>query len=334
MLVIVISVLVFSAVFAVDYSKNTWAENNSIISDFYADMQDEEGLDVSNQVVEINKKAYGPKAVETALALNYVGLFASALGKYEEATNAYVKSIDILKGKGEDQYNNVGVISGNLGSAYLDYGYYSDAEKYLKLSVDYLLKAQLTNDNEEDIILSLYDLTQTYYYQEDYDNAIKYMKQLIDFEKEVYGEDDATMAMDLRDLGYYYEMIGDYDNAEKVYNEALGILLLNPNDNLQDIGVMYNDLGVLYDYQAEYKKAIEFYNKALIYFEKLDYDSQNNIPNTIYNRALAEFSLDDLKSSKKDMEEAYRLYKAALGEYDDMTQQVLGDLEYVKELMQ
>lgn len=333
-LLLSIALIVFSFVGAGDYSKNTWEENNDIISEMYSNMEDELGLETSKEIVEINKKQYGKDAVETALAYNYVGLFAAALGYYEESTEAYVKSIDILKKKGEEQYNNVGIISGNLGSAYLDYGYFTDAEEYLKLSVENLLKAQLTNDNDDDLVLSLYDLVQVYYYQEDYDNAIKYMKQLIDLEKKVYGEDDATMAMDIRDLGYYYEQIEDYDNAEKYYNEALGILLLNPDDNVQDIGVMYNDYGVLYDYQGEYKKAVENYNKALMYFEKMDYDAQNNIPNTLYNRALAEFSLDDLKGAKKDMEKAYALYKDALGEDDPQTMQVKDDLDYVIELMQ
>ena len=319
---------------ATDYTKNSWDDNHEIISEMYANAEDEEGLEIAKQALIANNNLYGKKSTQSGLALNYMGLFASALGYYEDAFDYYEKSIDILKEKGSEQDNNVGIISGNLGSAYLDYGDYSKAEEYLKLSVDKLLKGSLTEDNEEDIILSLFDLSNAYFYQEEYNDAIKTMKTLIDYEKKWYGENDGQVALDLRDLGYYYNVAGDYDNAEKYYNQSLSIYLLNPDDNTQDIGVMYNDFGVLYDEQGEYKKAVEFYDKALIYFNKMDEDYRNNIPNTLYNKALAQFSLEQYNASKENMEKAYKLYKDALGAYDEMTMQIKEDLEIVNEMLE
>ncbi len=319
---------------ATDYTKNSWDENHSIISEMYANAEDEEGLEVAKQALIANNNLYGKKSAQSGLALNYMGLFASALGNYEDACDYYTKSIDILKAIGSDQDNNVGIIAGNLGSAYLDSGDYSKAEEYLKLSVDKLLKSSLTEDNEEDIILSLFDLSNAYFYQEKYDDAIKTMKTLIEYEKKCYGENDGQVALDLRDLGYFYNVAGDFDNAEKYYNQSLSIYLLNPDDNIQDIGVMYNDFGVLYDEQGEFKKAVDYYDKAITYFYKMDEDYRNNIPNSLYNKALAQFSIEQYNVSKENMEKAYELYKKALGAYDEMTLQVKDDLDIVNEMLE
>lgn len=311
--------------------EDAWQENFDKLSDYYYDMDYENGIELGKTVVKDAKKIFGEKNLKTALALNLLGLCYTENIQDTEAIEVLTQSYNIIVKLGKDEYSNAGIIAGNLGRAHY-YNYdYELAEKYLKESIDFLEKGDYMGMNNEDIIISYYDLSLVYSEQGMNEEAADVMEELIDMEIEEYGKMDEYVANDSKDLAWIYVDMGEFDKAKKYMDIALEVRKEIPGADDMDLGIVYNDMGVLYDYMGKYDDAVKTYEKATDIFKKAGDDTE--LSNTTNNIGLVLYRAGEYKKAKGYFEKAYQMYKELYGEDDEYTIEAKDNVDLMDEMM-
>jgi len=181
-------------------------------------------------------------------------------------------------------------------------------------------------DNDPDLVLPLYDLSEIAASDGDYNAAIGYLKKLLVYEKGYYGEDE-TYASDLHALGWDFIYIAEYDSALYYFNKSLAVYEKQDNDDA--MGILLNDYGVLYDYKEDYTKAIDYYHKAVEIFKKTA--NTGELGNTMNNIGLAHYKAKEYYSAEEYFKQAYDLLKEVYGEDNDLTIQAKEYIGYSKQ---
>ena len=205
----------------------------------------------------------------------------------------------ILAGDDNTDYENCAYIEYNIGKVLFQEEDYSEALKYYKLSsilnpynksyqkslnsvlsyyikeagdyVDfkdygtaienYLTALEYMPEGNSNYSALLYKISQAYYYDKEEDQALIYLKQLIDFDieqmelKDIEDEyPDETDYNALYLMGECYRKLESYDNAIKSYTCAL---------NAKDSAQAYYKRGRVYAAMYSYEEAITDYEEAI-----------------------------------------------------------------------
>ena len=205
----------------------------------------------------------------------------------------------ILAGDDNTDYENCAYIEYNIGKVLFQEEDYSEALKYYKLSsilnpynksyqkslnsvlsyyikeagdyVDfkdygtaienYLTALEYMPEGNSNYSALLYKISQAYYYDKEEDQALIYIKQLIDFDieqmelKDIENEyPDETDYNALYLMGECYRKLESYDNAIKSYTCAL---------NAKDSAQAYYKRGRVYAAMYSYEEAITDYEEAI-----------------------------------------------------------------------
>lgn len=312
-------------VYAASTDKDKWDQLYSDMDSKYKNYASEDAYKMKDDMLKAAKKAYGEKSNEYARSQNLCGLIAVRLEKYDEGEKYFKNSIKLFKDI--NQKNNAGIVSGNLGDLYFRKDDYTNAKTYLNESVTILEELNDEwGDNDADLILPFYDLSEIAASESNYKTAIGYLKKVISYELGVYGEDE-TYASDLHALGWDYIYTAEYDSALYYFNKSLAVYETSENDDA--MGILLNDYGVLYDYKDDYKKAIEYYHKAVEIFKKTS--NKGELGNTLNNIGLAHYKLDEFYSAEEYFKQAYDLLKEVYGEDNDLTKQAKEYIGYSKQ---
>ena len=97
------------------------------------------------------------------------------------------------------------------------------------------------------------------YIHGDYNLAIQYFQQSLQYANQLYKKDEKGVA--LNNLGTVYNVLGDYSQAIEYYQQSLAISreLQNPSN----AGKVLGSLGIIYSNIGNYSQAINFYEESL-----------------------------------------------------------------------
>jgi tetratricopeptide (TPR) repeat protein len=100
-------------------------------------------------------------------------------------------------------------------------------------------------------------------------------------EAELFGEDDARLALSLNNLAAIYHEEGKYTMAEPLYQRALDIKVRLHADPHPDIALNHHNLAVLYSARRMYPVAEKHYKIALEMKETLYGKDSSELLNTL-----------------------------------------------------
>ena len=273
-----------------------------------------------------------------AEALGTQGVSFDVRGKYEEALNTYLKSLEIFK-EIEDKKGIASCLM-RIGVAYHRKGDIAKALDYHEQSLN--IKEEI--GDIQGIAKSLHNIALIYNQQGDYDKALDYYTQSLKIVEEI--GDKRVMASSLNSIGNIYNQQGDYDKALDYYTQSLKILeeigdkrvmasSLNNIGNIyldqgdydkaidhntqslkireeigdkRGIAISLNSIGIIYKNQGDYDKAIDHYTQSLKIREEIGdkkgvANSLNNIGNIYYDQGDYDKALDYYTQSLKIVEE-------------------------------
>ncbi|MCK9205047.1 MAG: LuxR family transcriptional regulator [Bacteroidales bacterium] len=134
-----------------------------------------------------------------------------------------------------------------------------------------------------------------YYQLEDYDNAIEYLRKVIDYEEK--GKNNKSLASDYQNMGMYMMYSGAYDSAIIYLNRSLALLEKKPS--LMVLSAVYEIKGEMFSKQ-------HLFDSATIYLSKSRDIAiqQKNGPRYISTT----YSLGSIAQKKSDLKVAEQLY--------------------------
>ncbi len=149
-----------------------------------------------------------------------------------------------------------------------------------------------------------------------YESALSFVNQAIDFSKEIMHSSTLSkqnrlvikknLGKSYNYLGIIYKYKGDYDKALEYYFKSLKIK--EETEDKNGVAASYNNIGTIYTSKSYYDKALEFYFKSLNIFEELkDKNGMaatfNNIGNNHYLNKDYDKALEFYSKSLKIREE-------------------------------
>lgn len=172
---------------------------------------------------------------------------------------------------------------------------------------------------------SNYQLSQKYFEEANYKEALKYDLKQLEEDLKYYKEQSAEVSLDYNNIGLDYSKLKEYDNALNYYNKALKIDNIVFDKNSTERATTYYNIGAIYDKLNDYNTSLRFYKKAL----NIDKD-EDNILSSYKDIARVYRTLKNYSFALKYYKQALRLELKLLEKDDEEifeTQQAIAELK-------
>jgi len=271
----------------------------------YEDIIDE-ALKISEEIFYVNgiAKSYDRKGLTARFNHHYVQaiqLHKRAL-RYFEKTNDSLSKIKCL--------NNLAVAYRRITKTNEAFSYYFQA---LKLAEEI--------KNNKSIAIANNGIGNIFVETGQYNSAIKYLKKSVAVKVEY--NNDKNQEIGLSNIGEVFIMKKQYDSAYYYINKSLQIA--KKINNKLGIAIKQNLLGILTQTEKNYTQSIIYFDKAI----PILLDNKNNyyLSNSLINRGLNKYKLNDYKQAKKDIDEGLIVAKKSNSKENIMlAYRVLSDL--------
>lgn len=267
-------------------------------------------LDIQEQVLGVNHPMMATSYYYYALTLNQVGDFGSAVKYNEQAIRVYKKALG-------DAGNSIGNYYLSLGFSKRGVNQFTEAGEAFKKALEYYLSPPVFPR----IDMAYYNYSLTLYAQENYEEALFYLRKALEVRGKRVGKDNPLMLNIYSAFGDCYLEKKEYRQARMYFEKCIEIEGVNPQKIANRMASYVFKLGKLERLNKNPEKSLELEMEALAYLE-LDLSSEilDNLdiiatgsPNTIRNiffeigQALTDMA-DESSEPIKKLDQALQVY--------------------------
>ena len=192
---------------------------------------------------------------------NQLGVMATNLGQYEEATGYYEKSIEIEEKQNPCNHLSLAKSYNNIGSVYNSMGDYSKALSSHEKAV--AIQQQSLPPTHPDLAMSYNNIGNVYNSMGDYSKALSYYEKALAIQQQSLPPTHPDLAMSYNNIGIVYRKMGDYPKALSSYEKALAIRQQSLPPTHPDLAMTYYNMGLLHEHMKNYSKAHSCYERAV-----------------------------------------------------------------------
>jgi len=251
------------------------------LTELYNTARYEEGIPIAQQLLEFGKKQNGLEG--ESIGLGWLGMFYSALARYEDAARIYRKQLQNEEQTFHPEHRRVAATLVNLASIYVDTGKYDEAEPLLQRAL--IIQEKAHGKEHRDIATLLNWLANMYSFQGRYQaSESAYLRSLAIREK-VLGPDHSSVAVSLGNLGILYGYIGRYREALSFFERSLTIGEKSLGSTNPQVATSLSNLAGIYADLGHYSESEQRYKRALLIHEKVTGAEHPNFATTLRNLA-------------------------------------------------
>lgn len=227
------------------------------------------------------------------------------LGAINELQLLYQKAYDYYELATKIQPDNSFYLNAAGVIANCQLGLYDSAENYFKRA----LALQRERKEVNKIPQSMHNLAQAYEYKGNYQEALEYSKQVIDFIKKHKIEETPDTSVYYNLLANIYVHLNQPDNAIQCFKVALENANKFYSKEPYHMALIQNSLGILYYQIGDYSKAIQSYDNAVSITTKLYGEKNINVKIQYTNLAMSYESLNQTDLAIEYLAKALRAAK-------------------------
>ena len=201
------------------------------------------------------------------IPLNNQSLIYNRMGEYDKQIEILLELYDHNKQIYDESNPKLIASIANLGSAYHKKGDIIIGDSLNQVAYEAYLKKFGPNHNYT--VSTLYNLANSKYQQEKYQQAQFYFKAVLEADINNLGEDHPYVAGDYISLGLIQHRLKNYSSAEKLYQKGYEIYYDKFGSNHQKISYAHSWLGALYGEMGRMDKAKYHYEQAISISEKV-----------------------------------------------------------------
>ncbi|MEO1255348.1 MAG: tetratricopeptide repeat protein, partial [Bacteroidota bacterium] len=263
-------------------------------------------LDVAEDINKVVEK----NTINEAVSFKWIGDSYSIEGSFKKGERSLLKGLKTCEENGLQATFEYASIINSLGVLYLDKGKIPEAEELFERAIDIVNRIQGEND---DMIANLKsNLAQVYFELGNYEKAIEIQEEVLETNKDYYGEGSFVYGVELITLGLTYLENKQYQKAEANLTQALSIMEAEGSSGT-DQGRVETMLSRLYYEKGDVDRAIEYGKRSINTYEK---NLGANHPETAfayYNLANAHLGYEQVELAKPLARRAYEVRKKTLG---------------------
>lgn len=221
----------------------------------------QDAVRLGQERVAESEKEFGPDHLQTAMWLNQLGLLYSLIGDYDQAEQAYLRSLNIKEKAKKPNNLAVAVTLLHLGDLYVTRGEFARAEPLLQRSR--AIRERVLGPEHPDVALTLAAQGRLKMFLGDYASAETLERQALRMSEKAYGPDHWRVAACLDHLGEVRRHAGDLAGAEASFERALSIREKTPRPDHPVLAKNLSNLGMIHVTMGKYAQAESFYKRAL-----------------------------------------------------------------------
>lgn len=249
---------------------------------------------------------------ERANVLNRVGFSYMVAGRYRQALEYQLESLEIYRRLFGERHSKVATLYNNVGSSYGSLGDPGKALEYKMKALD--IYRAIFGELHYLVATAYNNVGHAYGSLGDHRNAFDYKWKALEIWRSLYGESHPSVANSYDNVGMTYGSLGDHRKALEYKMKSLGIRRGIFGDRHPDIALSYNNIGLTYGALGEYGKALEYHRKSLRIRLSIFGEDHPDVA-TSYNNAggMYDYLGDHRKALKYEMK-ALEIRRAHFGE--------------------
>jgi len=217
-------------------------------------------IEYNTVYIERNKKIRN-QDTKLAIAYNNIGVAYQKQGKYVEALEYYLISLNIRESAPEKNSSDIDYSYNNIASVYKDQGDYAKALEYFSMSLK--IRESLHGKNHSSTAISYNNIGSVHDSQRNYSKALEYYLISLEIRELFHGKNHPSTATSYNNIGTVYHNQKNYLKALEYYLMSLEIRESVHGENHPSTANSYNNIASVYKDQENYPKAIEYYLMSL-----------------------------------------------------------------------
>ena len=233
-------------------------------------------------------------------------------GSYKKAERTLLEAIDIALDNGlETSFEYVSTLN-SLAILYEDKSKLAESEEVFLEAISILERSE--GDNEDAIQGIKGNLARVYFNLGNYERALEIQQEVIDVDKDFYGEDSFIYGVDLLNIGRTQMYAGNNRAAEENFQKALSTFeRASDGEKVLDYGRTESLLSKLYVQTGQIDEAIKYGQSAIETYQKTL--GADNFETAFPYAALADAYMvyDEMEKAEPLAEKAYNIRRKSLG---------------------
>ncbi|CAF1400790.1 unnamed protein product [Rotaria sp. Silwood1] len=249
----------------IDYQKMILREKETVVV-LGRILQDMGEMEKAKRYYNLILESSVEDSVEVSSIYNNLGAMAKDESKYEEALNAYEKSMNINKKILSEihphtamSYNNIAGIYAHMGQTKKAIGDDEKALIFYEKSLEICNQSLPENHSQTATVLS--KIGGLYYNRSNWSTAIKYLEKALEINKKILPKGHPDLIIGYSNLASSYSHLGKDDLAIDMFENALSSTPMSESKSFH-VAHTYNNCGAVYFNQGNYEKALEKFTKA------------------------------------------------------------------------
>ena len=223
----------------------------------------------------------GAEQLNTASALNLLGLLYAAQGRYADAEPVYKRALALREKALGLEHPSVGTSLNNLAELYRLQGRLAEAEPLYKRDLAILEKT--VGSHHQDVATSLNNLGLLLQKQQRVAEAETSFSRALTIKEKALGPEHAEVAVILNNLAELYRSQSRFAETAPLHQRTLAIKQRSLHPEHPSIGISLNNLALTHHEQGQLDNAERLYTQALDLAEKTLGENDPNLANTLIN---------------------------------------------------
>ncbi len=261
-----------------------------------------------NKALEQRRSFGGVNAQEDiAASLTSLGLLRADQARFDDAERFVRQALAIDHANLPPNDPAVAAATQALGTVLEDRGSYKEAIQVFQQAVR--LRSSPGID-KADLAASQLELANTYFYNNQYDEAESLYRSLLPTYRQLFGERHPMVGEDLINLGAIQQQRGHYKEAEAFHRQALDIMQAFYGQNHYKTAASLTLVARALEYQDRYDEAIEMLHRSVAIQERVFGSVHPNVAsalNELGNIAVKRHQYDEAEQHFKHIVEIYRV---------------------------
>ncbi|CAF2770384.1 unnamed protein product [Rotaria sp. Silwood2] len=249
----------------IDYQKMTLREKETVVV-LGRILQDMGEMEKAKRYYNLILQSSLEDSVEVSSIYNNLGVMAKDEYKYEEALNAYEKSMNINKRILSEIHPHTAMSYNNIAGVYAQMGATRKAVDYYETGLQ--IHFQLFQiDNHPKTLECITDIISNlgvlFIKIGNYERALCYLNKALEFKQKCLPIVHPSYVMLFYNIGHCFEQIGNDEQASIFYEKSLEICNQSLPANHSQTATVLSKLGGLYYNKSNWSRAIKYLEKSL-----------------------------------------------------------------------
>jgi serine/threonine-protein kinase len=260
------------------------------------------------------RRRAGSQSRHEADLLNAVGAAHTTAGAYDEALEAFDRSLEIKRRLYGEHHYEVAMALGNIGNVLDNRGQADRARDYLERSVS--MCETLLGSDHPTVGLMVGNLAGVVHHQAQFSEARALYERAIEIKQAALGPDHPSVAFAIDGLGVTLQRLGDYDGAARAHRRALEIAIERLGPEHPFVAAAWTNLGNTHVTTGDHPAARHAFEQALAINVARMGEHHAAVSSPLMGLGVVALAEGDLDGATRYHEQALRAVTQHLGSED------------------